>query len=430
MKTLYVKDALTMQEGEEVVLKGWVHKIYDLGHVNFIKLRDKTGIMQLVASKEELDGLRNEMSVEASGVLTKNEKAPGGIEVQLKEIKVLGKAYYDKLPFDINGRKINAALEVQLDHRNMSLRAPRIMAVFKIQEEICECFRAYLRENKFTEIHTPKILASGTEGGSELFTVNYFDHRAFLAQSPQFYKQMMVGVGFEKVFEVGHAYRAELHNTYRHLNEYVSLDAEMGFIEDETEIMDLEEGFMNYLFKHLNANCKRELEMYGVELPDEVKIPRIPLSEAQEIVYKEYGKRSPKGDLNAEGERLFSEYVKKTYGSDFVYLTKYPVSKRPMYTMPDPEIEGATKSFDLIYKGLEITTGGQRIHDYEMLVENIKKKGFKAEEFDFYTENFKFGMPPHGGFAIGLERMTMQILGLENIREASLLPRDMKRITP
>lgn len=430
MKTLYVKDALAMQEGEEVVLKGWVHKIYDLGHVNFIKLRDKTGIMQLVASKEELDGLRNEMSIEASGVLSKNEKAPGGIEVQLKEIKILGKAYYDKLPFDINGRKINAALEVQLDHRNMSLRAPRIMAVFKIQEEICECFRAYLRENKFTEIHTPKILASGTEGGSELFTVNYFDHRAFLAQSPQFYKQMMVGVGFEKVFEVGHAYRAELHNTYRHLNEYVSLDAEMGFIEDETEIMDLEEGFMNYLFKHLKANCKRELEMYGIELPDEVKIPRIPLSEAQEIVYKEYGKRSPKGDLNAEGERLFSEYIKKTYGSDFVYLTKYPASKRPMYTMPDPEIEGATKSFDLIYKGLEITTGGQRIHDYEMLVENIKKKGFKAEEFDFYTENFKFGMPPHGGFAIGLERMTMQILGLENIREASLLPRDMKRITP
>lgn len=430
MKTLYVKDALAMQEGEEVVLKGWIHKIYDLGHVNFIKLRDKTGIMQLVATKEELEGLRNEMSVEASGVLSKNEKAPGGIEVQLKEIKILGKAYYDKLPFDINGRKINAALEVQLDHRNMSLRAPKIMSVFKVQEEICECFRAYLRENKFTEIHTPKILASGTEGGSELFTVNYFDHRAFLAQSPQFYKQMMVGVGFEKVFEVGHAYRAELHNTYRHLNEYVSLDAEMGFIEDETEIMDLEEGFMNYLFKHLKANCKRELEMYGIELPDEVKIPRIPLSEAQEIVYKEYGKRSPKGDLNAEGERLFSQYVKEKYNSDFVYLTKYPASKRPMYTMPDPEIEGATKSFDLIYKGLEITTGGQRIHDYEMLVENIKKKGFKAEEFEFYTENFKFGMPPHGGFAIGLERMTMQILGLENIREASLLPRDMKRITP
>ncbi|MFL0248896.1 aspartate--tRNA(Asn) ligase [Clostridium neuense] len=430
MKKLYVKDALAMEEGKEVVLKGWIHKIYDLGHVNFIKLRDKTGIIQLVASKEELEGLRNEMSVEASGVLSKNEKAPGGIEVQLKEIKILGKAYYDKLPFDINGRKINAALEVQLDHRNMSLRAPRIMAVFKVQEEICECFRAYLRQNNFTEIHTPKILASGTEGGSELFTVNYFDHRAFLAQSPQFYKQMMVGVGFEKVFEVGHAYRAELHNTYRHLNEYVSLDAEMGFIEDETEIMDLEEGFMNYLFKHLKETCKRELEMYNIELPDEVKIPRIPLFEAQEIVYKKYGKRSPKGDLNAEGERLFSQYIKEEYGSDFVYLTKYPASKRPMYTMPDPEVEGGTKSFDLIYRGLEITTGGQRIHDYEMLVENIKKKGFKAEEFDFYTQNFKFGMPPHGGFAIGLERMTMQILGLENIREASLLPRDMKRITP
>lgn len=430
MKKLYVKDVLALEEGKEVVLKGWIHKIYDLGHVNFIKLRDKTGIIQLVASKEQLEGLRNEMSIEAKGTISKNEKAPEGIEVQLKEIKVVGKAYYDKLPFDINGRKTNAALETQLDHRNISLRAPKVLAVFKIQEEIGECFRAYLRANNFTEVHTPKILASGTEGGSELFTVNYFDHRAFLAQSPQFYKQMMVGVGFERVFEVGHAYRAELHNTYRHLNEYVSLDAEMGFIEDETEIMDLEEGFLDYLFKHLKANCKRELAMYGIELPDKVQIPRIPLSEAQEIVFEKYGKRSPKGDLNAEGERLFSEFVKEKYGSDFVFLTKYPISKRPMYTMPDSDIEGATKSFDLIYKGLEITTGGQRINDYDMLIENIKKFGFKPEEYEFYTDNFKYGMPPHGGFAIGLERLTMQILGLENIREASLLPRDMKRITP
>lgn len=430
MKELYVKDVLAIEEGSEVIVKGWIHKIYDLGHVNFIKLRDKTGIIQIVASKEQLDGLRNEMSIEAKGIVSKNEKAPGGIEIQLNDIKILGKAYYDKLPFDINGRKINAALEIQLDYRNMSLRAPKVLAIFKIQEEIGECFRAYLRKNNFTEIHTPKILASGTEGGSELFTVNYFDHRAFLAQSPQFYKQMMVGVGFERVFEVGHAYRAELHNTYRHLNEYVSLDAEMGFIEDETEIMDLEEGFMDYLFKQLNANCKRELDMFGVELPEKVTIPRIPLSKAQEIVFEKYGKRSPKGDLNAEGERLFSKFVKEEYGSDFVFLTKYPISKRPMYTMPDPDIEGATRSFDLIYKGLEITTGGQRINDYEMLIENIKKFGFKPEEYEFYTDNFKYGMPPHGGFAIGLERMTMQILGLENIREASLLPRDMKRITP
>lgn len=430
MKKFYVKDVLALEEGTEVTLKGWVHKIYDLGHVNFIKLRDKTGIIQLVADKSKLDGLRNEMSVEAKGKVAKNEKAPGGIELQLEEIKVIGKTYYDKLPFDINGRKINAALETQLDHRNVGLRAPRILAIFKIQEQIGDAFREYFKQNNFTEIHTSKILASGTEGGSELFTVNYFDHRAFLAQSPQFYKQMMVGAGFERVFEVGYAYRAELHNTYRHLNEYVSLDAEMGFIEDENEIMDIEEGFFNYLFKKLRENCSKELSMYNIEIPCEVKIPRIKLSDAQEIVFEKYGKRSPKGDLNAEGEVLFSKYVKEEYGSDFVFLTKYPISKRPMYTMPDPDIEGATRSFDLIYRGLEITTGGQRIHDYEMLVESIKKKGFSAEEFEFYTDNFKYGMPPHGGFAIGLERLTMKILGLENIREASLLPRDMKRITP
>ncbi|URZ01962.1 aspartate--tRNA(Asn) ligase [Clostridium felsineum] len=430
MKKFYVKDVFLMNEGEEIILKGWVHKIYDLGHVNFVRLRDKTGIVQLVAEKEQLVGLRNEACIKIKGTLSKNDKAINGMEVQVKEIEVLGKVYYDKLPFDINGQKINAALETQLDHRNVSLKKPSVMAVFKIQEEIGECFRKFLKLNNFTEIHTPKILASGTEGGSELFTVNYFDHRAFLAQSPQFYKQMMVGVGFEKVFEVGHAYRAELHNTYRHLNEYVSLDAEMGFIEDENEIMDLEEGFMNYLFENLRETCARELKMYNITLPEKVSIPRIPLAEAQKIVYEKYGKRSPKGDLNAEGERLFSEYVKEKYDSDFVYLTKYPLSKRPMYTMPDDTIEGASKSFDLIYKGLEITTGGQRIHDHDMLVEAIKNKGFKPEEFEFYTENFRYGMPPHGGFAIGLERLTMQILGLDNIREASLLPRDMKRITP
>lgn len=415
---------------QKVLLRGWVHKITDLSHVVFIKLRDKSGVIQLVCEKEQIEDLRLENAVEVVGKVCSNEKAPGKIEVLVEKFEILGSTYYDKLPFEINSFKNKAALETQLDHRTIALRRPEIRAIFKIQSEIETAFRDYLKERNFEQIHTAKIIDSSTEGGSEMFTVNYFDRRSFLAQSPQFYKQMMVGAGFERVFEIGHAYRAELHNTWRHLNEYVSLDVEMGFIKDEFELMDLEEGFINYLFNHLNKVCKKELEMYKIDLPNEVFIPRITLQEAHAILLDKYNKKSPIGNIDAEGEVLISKYVKEKYNCDFVFLTKYPVSKRPMYTMPDDENKELTKSFDLIYDGLEITTGGQRINDYEMLKENIIKFGLNPEDFDFYLETFKYGMPTHGGFAIGLERLTMKILKLTNIREATLIPRDMKRLTP
>lgn len=415
---------------EVVLLRGWVYKIIDLSQVVFVKLRDKSGIVQLVTTKEQIEGLKLENAIEVRGKKSENEKAPGGIEIIVDEIKILGKTYYDKLPFEINSFKNKAALETQLDHRTIALRRPEIRAIFKVQNEIEQAFRDYLRSKNFEQIHTAKIIDSSTEGGSEMFTVNYFDRRSFLAQSPQFYKQMMVGAGFERVYEIGHAYRAELHNTWRHLNEYVSLDVEMGFIKDEFELMDLEEGFLDYLFKHLNKVCKKELEMYNIELPNEVKIPRITLDEAHQILLEKYNKKSPIGNIDAKGEELICDYVKKEYGTEFVFLTKYPVSKRPMYTMPDDKDANLTKSFDLIYDGLEITTGGQRIHDYEMLKENIIKFGLNPDDFSFYLDTFKYGMPPHGGFAIGLERLTMKILKLSNIREAALVPRDMKRLTP
>ena len=421
---------LKVSDDEVVLLRGWIYKIIDLSSVVFIKLRDKSGIVQLVTDKDQIEGLKLENAVEVVGKKSENEKAPGGIEIIVDKIKILGKTYYDKLPFEINSFKNKAALETQLDHRTIALRRPEIRAIFKVQNEIEQAFRDYLRSKNFEQIHTAKIIDSSTEGGSEMFTVNYFDRRSFLAQSPQFYKQMMVGAGFERVYEIGHAYRAELHNTWRHLNEYVSLDVEMGFIKDEFELMDLEEGFLDYLFKHLNRVCKKELEMYKVKLPDEVKIPRITLDEAHKILLEKYNKKSPLGNIDAKGEELICDYVKKEYGTEFVFLTKYPVTKRPMYTMPDDKDKTLTKSFDLIYDGLEITTGGQRIHDYEMLKANIIKFGLNPEDFDFYLETFKYGMPPHGGFAIGLERLTMKILKLSNIREAALIPRDMKRITP
>lgn len=415
---------------QKVLLRGWVYKITDLSQVIFIKLRDKSGIIQLVCERDHIKDLRLENAIEVIGTVCSNEKAPNKIEVAVESIEIIGKTYYDKLPFEINSYKNKASLETQLDHRTISLRRPEIRAIFKVQSEIETSFREYLKERKFEQIHTAKIIDSSTEGGSEMFTVNYFDRRSFLAQSPQFYKQMMVGAGFERVFEIGHAYRAELHNTWRHLNEYVSLDVEMGFIKDEFELMDLEEGFINYLFNHLNKICKKELEMYKIKLPNEVHIPRITLEEAHDILLKEYNKKSPIGNIDAEGEVLISKYVKEKYNCEFVFLTKYPVSKRPMYAMPDDKDKELTKSFDLIYDGLEITTGGQRINDYNMLKENIIKFGLNPDDFDFYLETFKYGMPPHGGFAIGLERLTMKILKLANIREATLIPRDMKRLTP
>ena len=417
-------------DNKRVMLRGWVHKITDLSHIVFVKLRDKSGIVQLVCDKDQIKNIRLENAIEVIGTKCENEKAPGGIEIKVEEIKVVGKTYYEKLPFEVNSYKNKATLETQLDHRTIALRRPEIRAIFKVQSEIESAFVTYLKERNFEEIHTAKIIDSSTEGGSEMFTVNYFDRRSFLAQSPQFYKQMMVGAGFERVFEIGHAYRAELHNTWRHLNEYVSLDVEMGFIKDEYELMDLEEGFINYLYEHLNKTCKKELEMYKIELPQKVNIPRITLDKAHEILLEKYNKKSPLGNIDAEGEVLISKYVKEKYDCDFVFLTKYPVSKRPMYTMMDDEDKNLTKSFDLIFDGLEITTGGQRIHDYEMLKENIIKFNLNPEDFDFYLETFKYGMPPHGGFAIGLERLTMKILKLSNIREAALVPRDMKRLTP
>lgn len=429
MKRSYAAEVI-QNDMNKVLVRGWIHNINNVGKVVFIILRDRTGVIQLVAESSGVRKLRLEMCIEAVGDRVANEKAPCGVEIHAESLRVIGEAYYDMLPFEINKGGLKASLETQLDCRTISMRTPKARAIFRVQQEIEEAFRKYMRDNNFTQIHTPKIISSSTEGGSEMFTVDYFGRRAFLAQSPQFYKQMMVGAGFERVFEVGFAYRAELHNTWRHLSEYVSMDVEMGFIDSAEDLMDLEEGYIRYLFEYLGKVCKKELELYDIALPDNVSIPRIALGEAQGILLEKFGKRSPAGNIDAEGEILLSGYIRQTYGSDFVFLTKYPAAKRPMYAMPDPGAPELTQSFDLIYKGLEITTGGQRIHDYEMLKQNMIKFGLDPHVFTFYLDSFKYGMPPHGGFAIGLERLTMKILNLSNIRQAALFPRDLKRLEP
>lgn len=416
--------------GETVVVSGWVGKIRDLGAVTFIILRDRSGTVQLVSENQSTAGLRAEDVIEATGEAVAAAGAPGGFEVRVRECRVIARANYDMLPFVISRDSINAGLDVILDNRALSLRNPRVAAIFRVQSNIVQAFREFFSARQFTEIHTPKLVASGTEGGTELFAVDYFGEKAYLAQSPQLYKQMMVGAGFERVYEVGHVYRAEPHETSRHINEYVSLDIEMGFIESEQELMAVEAEFLGYLFEKLNRCCAAELAMYGVEGLTAGEFPRFTLREAQEILAAKFGKKSPPGNLDAEGEKLFSGFVKGETGSDFVFVTAYPAEKRPFYAMPASPDGRLTKSFDLLYNGLEITTGGQRIHDYGQLAANIEKRGMKPDDFNFYLDVFRYGMPPHGGFAIGLERLTMKLLGLGNIREAALLPRDRSRLVP
>ncbi len=413
--------------GEEILLRGWVHRVRKLGQVSFLLLRDRSGVVQTVIETggwDIPDELTNEAVVAIRGKVGEDERAPGGIEVRVQKPEALEviSPSLEVSPIEINKKidLLKTNLDTVLAFRPLSLRNPDIRAIFKVQAEIIRAFREFLLQEDFTEIQTPKIVATGTEGGSQLFPVQYFERQAYLAQSPQFYKQIMVGSGFERVFEVGHAYRAEEHNTARHLNEYVSLDLEMGFIENEEDIMQMETRLLRFMFEHLRSTCEPELRLYKAKIPGFQEIPRITLAEAKEILKSQYKK-----DLG-----LICRHISKDTGEELVYITAYPTEKRPFYTMPCPDRPELTKSFDLLYRGEEITTGGQRIHSYHQLVENMKKFALRAEDFDFYLQTFKQGMPPHGGLAIGAERVTKQLLNLSNIREASLFPRDRTRISP
>jgi nondiscriminating aspartyl-tRNA synthetase len=421
---------LAAHVGQSVTLKGWVHKLRQLGNIAFLLLRDRSGLAQCVLQGElALHVIETESVVVIRGKAIAEPKAAGGVEVSVTSVAVISPATIS-LAFEINKSSVAAGLETVLDHRVLSLRNPKIHAVFTVQAALANGFREYLTGQDFTQIFTPKIVATGTEGGSNLFSVSYFDQRAFLAQSPQFYKQMMVGAGYERVFEIAPVYRAEEHNTSRHLNEYTSLDVEMGFIESEEDLMDLQTDMLNHMFRKVATECEAHLAAHGVTSPSITEIPRITMAEAQTILARKYGKVSPKGDLDPEGERLICQYVSEGGRLALVFLTRYPREIRPMYAMPAPEDSNLTASFDLLFNGLEVTTGGQRIHQPTMLEESIKARGLSPENFDSYLEVFRLGMPPHGGFAIGLERLTARLLGLANVREATTFPRDRTRLTP
>lgn len=425
MERVLVKD-LGNTIGEKVKLQGWIQRIRKLGKIAFIILRDRSGSIQCVVNTKEIEikGLKLETVVEVIGNVAKSDK----VELQVTSLNIISEVKID-LPIEINKTELETNLDTILNNRALSLRHEKTNAVFKIQACLAQSFGEFLQGEGFTQVFTPKIVAEGAEGGTELFELKYFEQKAYLAQSPQFYKQMMVGAGYERIFEIGHVYRAEEHNTNRHLNEYVSLDLEMAFIEDERDVMDLETRLLKYMLGRLKIRCEKELNLLEAELPVIDKaIVSIPLPEAIKILQEKYGKKDLTNDIDPEGERLISAYVKEKYNSDFLFLTHYPVEKRPMYTMPAEN--RLTHSFDLIFRGLEITTGGQRIHNYEMLKSNMELKGLNPDSFKDYLETFKYGMPPHGGLAIGLERLTAQLLGFKNIREATLFPRDRDRLTP
>ena len=428
-----LEDLLKAEEGTTIILEGAVHSIRDMGEIAFVILRKREGLIQTVweegKTDMELSEIREGDYIHVTGQIKDEERAPHGKEVRLSTIRHLSHVSCP-LPLPIDKWKLNTSLEAKLDRRSLSLRNIRERARFRIQEGIVRGFRDFLYEQGFTEIHTPKIGAKSAEGGANMFRLSYFHRPAVLQQSPQLYKQMMVGV-FDRVFETGPVFRAEKHNTRRHLNEYTSLDFEMGYIHSFLDICAMETGFLQYTMNLLEKEYSKELKLLNITLPDVEKIPHVRFDEVKRLVSEKYNRkiRNP-FDLEPEEEELIGKYFKEEYNADFVFVTHYPSKKRPFYAMDDPEDTRYTLSFDLLYHGLEITTGGQRIHDLSMLEEKIQEKGMTEEGLEQYLDAFRFGMPPHGGLGIGLERLTMQLLGEDNVREACLFPRDMSRLEP
>lgn len=422
------------REGGQVIVNGAVHTIRDMGNVSFVILRKREGLLQCVYEEGTADFprkiLKEAAAVEVTGILEKNEKAPNGIEIRMKEVKILSEPVGGQMPLPIAKWKLNTSLEAKLNYRPVALRNIRERAKFRLQEGLCRAFRDFLYGQGFTEIHTPKIGAKSAEGGANLFKLEYFHRPAVLQQSPQFYKQMMVGV-FDRVFETAPVFRAEKHNTKRHLNEYTSLDLEMGYIEGFEDLMALETGYLQYAFALLEKEYQRELKILGVTLPKTDKIPAVRFDRIKELAAEKYGHRIRNPfDLEPEEEVLIGRYAKEEWDSDFVFVTHYPSKKRPFYAMDDPEDPRYTLSFDLLYNGMEITTGGQRIHEYQKLLEKIESRGMTTEGMEAYLMAFLHGMPPHGGLGIGLERLTMMLAGEENVRETTLFPRDLSRLEP
>ena len=414
--------------GKEVLIQGRIINLRKMGGISFALVQDYSGAIQTVLEKSAEVNMGD--AVEIVGSVRQDERAKGGYEIVGKEIKVIA-ASIEEYPFDLSKSILHLQLTTLLDERALSLRHPNVQAIFKFYDILLKTYDEAMRQEGFIEIKTPKILEAPSEGGANFFKIQYFEKSAYLAQSPQFYKQIMVGV-FERVFEIGSVFRAEPHFTTRHVNEYISLDAEMGFIESFRDVTAMLTNVLCKIFEMLGEEGTEQLKLYDAKIskvPEE--IPHMKLTEIKEIIAKKYKYNvSEDTDIDPEGERLASQYAKEEFDSDFLFITHYPWKFRPFYTMQSRENPEETYGFDLIFKGTELVTGSQRIHLYDELVENMKKKGVRPDGMEFYLDIFKYAMPPHGGWAIGSERLIQQVLGLKNVKEAVLFPRDLKRLSP
>ncbi len=435
-KRILTKDCLD-KVGETVMLAGWIERVRSHGKIAFFDLRDRKGTLQVVALTPEtitsVENVSPQTVVSITGkVKERGEKFVnnnielGGIEVELLEpLEILSVA--EEMPFDMGGVELNLQLPTLLDYRALTLRNDKIANIFRVQAAVLKGFRKASKKLGAVEIVVPTISASATEGGAEVFSVDYYGYKAYLTQSPQLYKQMMVPV-FERVFTISHAYRAEPSVTTRHLSENTQMDMEIGFV-DFNELLNILEQNITSTLKYAEEKCEKILKEYNIEPMAFGSIPRLTLAEAQEIIFKEFGRDSRgEKDLAPQDEIDISKWALDKHNSDLVTITHFPTKKRAFYTMPDPENPELSLSFDVLFRGVEISSGSQRIHEYADLVAAIKDRGMDPNNFKLYLQAFQYGMPPEGGFSFGLERITMHILGLSNVREASLFPRDMERV--
>ncbi|GAA1650307.1 aspartate--tRNA(Asn) ligase [Nonomuraea maheshkhaliensis] len=431
---------LAEHAGQRVTIAGWVHRRRQLKSVSFLVVRDRTGLTQAVTGPNPLaQGLPvqdlpaqdipgrelppEESVVAVTGTVTASPQAPGGYELVAPEVEVLAEPGAAP-PFDLYRPIVGATLPTVLDHAPVALRHPLLRAPLEISAASVAGFRETLDLLGFTEIHTPKIVASATESGANVFGIDYFGRPAYLAQSPQFYKQAMTGV-FERVYEVGPVFRAEPHDTVRHLAQYTSLDAELGFIEDHRDVMAVLREVVAGMLESVRRRAAPALDLLGVEPPAvPAEIPAVHFTEAQRLT------SSDEPDLAPAQERWLGEWARREHGSEFLFVTGYPMSKRPFYTHPDPARPGHSNGFDLLFRGMELVTGGQRLHRYEDYVRALAARGEGTEPYEGYLQAFKYGMPPHGGFALGLERWTARLTGAANVRQSTAFPRDLHRLSP
>jgi len=417
-------------QGTVIEVQGMVHALRDMGGLAFVDLRGPDAILQCVFPHGfDLQGLVEECAVNISGVPRNEPRAPGGVELTVQTLTILSRPTCP-LPVPVSKKSLDLNLDTELELRPIVIRALRERSIFRLQEALCRAFRDTLQNSGFTEIHTPKIVHAGAEGGSNIFRLDYFGRKAFLAQSPQFYKQMMVGA-YQRVFEVAPVFRAEKHATPRHLNEYTSMDFEMGFFDSFYDLMEIETRFLQAAMSLIRAEYAEDAARLTVELPEVSHIPVLRFDEAKRLAAEKYNRpiRDPY-DLEPEEEINIGRYAKEELNADFLFVTHYPSKKRPFYAMDDPEDPRFTLSFDLLFRGMEVTTGGQRIHDYQTQVDKMLARGMHPEEFESYLMIHKYGMPPHGGLGIGLERLTARLCGLDNVRKACLFPRDLSRLEP